>query len=540
MSLDNVAADARPSHRMTAGGPVEGSGLDPRRWRRTLFEALVDAAQGPAGNDPAVEDQDRTPLDRKRLILAAAVLGRRLAAVTARREKVGVLLPNVNGAAVTVFALAAYGRVPAMLNFSAGVKNLEAALTAADVRTVVTSERFVRTLKLEETVERLSQRARIVHLETLRKEIGPLDKALGAAYAAAPRLVHRLYRNEPDEAAVVLFTSGTEGVPKGVVLSNANVLANVEQILAIYPFGREDCIFNALPVFHSFGLTGGLMLPVLGGFRSFLYPSPLHYKQIPGFVKSSKTTILLTTDTFANGWAKAAEDGDFASVRYTVLGAERVKEQTRRLFMDRFGVSLNEGYGVTETAPVLAVNRPGSERDGTVGTLLPGIEARLEPVPGLAEGGRLFVRGPNVMVGYYKVDRPGVLEPAGEWHDTGDIVTIDADGFIAIRGRAKRFAKIGGEMVSLAAVEAHASAVWPEASHAAVAVADPRKGEALVLVTDHAGARVDDLLAHAQAHGIAELMIPKRIIHVETLPVMGTGKLDLVAVTRIANGETPG
>ncbi|HUG62995.1 MAG TPA: AMP-binding protein [Methylomirabilota bacterium] len=523
------------SGRTTAGSPPKECGLDEVFWQRSLFEALIDAAAGEGGRLPAIEDQEEKPIDRKRLILASAVLGRRLAAITRPGEKVGVLLPNVNGVAVTVFALAAYGRVPAMLNFSAGVKNLEAAIEAAGVRTIVTSGLFVKTLKLEDVVTRLGERARIVMLEEVRKEIGKRDKILGAAYAAAPRLVNRLlYMRRPEDVAVVLFTSGTEGVPKGVALSNANILSNVAQVLAAYPFGPEDCIFNALPVFHSFGLTAGLMLPVLGGFRTFLYPSPLHYKQIPGFVKASKATILLTTDTFSAGWAKAAEPDDFKTVRFTVLGAERVKEQTRKLWFDRFGVTLNEGYGVTETAPVLTVNRPGAERDGTVGTLLPGIEARLEPVPGLVEGGRLFIRGPNVMAGYYRVEQPGVLQPVGEWHDTGDIVTIDNDGFLAIRGRAKRFAKIGGEMVSLAAVEAYAAAVWPEASHAVVSVPDPRKGEALVLVTDAQDATTEPLLAYAQRQGIAEIMIPKRILHIESLPVMGTGKLDLVRINEMA------
>jgi acyl-[acyl-carrier-protein]-phospholipid O-acyltransferase / long-chain-fatty-acid--[acyl-carrier-protein] ligase len=530
------AAEDATAYRMSAGAAPEASGLDPAAWNRTLFEALVDAASGPAGGDPAVEDQDFKPLDRKRLILAAAVLGRRLAALTRPGDRVGVLLPNVGGAAVTLFALIAYGRVPSMLNFSAGLKNLEAALIAADVRVVVTSDRFIEQAKLEDVVSRLAERATIVKLEAVRAALSPVDKAVGAAFAAAPRLVYRLFhRRPPGEPAVVLFTSGTEGVPKGVALSHANILANIAQILAIYPFGRTDCIFNALPVFHSFGLTAGLLLPVLGGFRSFLYPSPLHYKQIPGFVRRSKATILLTTDTFAAGWAKAAEPEDFATVRFTVLGAERVKEQTRKLFLDRFGVTLNEGYGVTETAPVLSVNRPGAERDGTVGTLLPGIEARLEPVPGLEGCGRLFIRGPNVMIGYYRVEKPGVLQPlGGGWHDTGDIVAIDSDGFLAIRGRAKRFAKIGGEMVSLAAVEAHAASVWPEASHAAVALPDPRKGETIVLVTDSPAVDTAALLAQAQRQGIPEIMVPKRVLTVDSLPVMGTGKLDLVRIEAMA------
>ncbi|WP_246329511.1 AMP-binding protein [Chthonobacter rhizosphaerae] len=519
-----------------AGSTVEASGLDPSFWRRSLFEALVDASRI-APDAPAVEDQDRQPLSRKRLILAAAVLGRRLSRMTKPGERVGVLLPNVNGAAVVFFALAAYGRVPAMLNFSTGLKNLEAACLAADIRTIVTSAKFVQVQKLDDMVAALGKRATVLTVETIRKEIGPLDKTFGAAYAAAPSVVHRLFRPKPDDIGAVLFTSGTEGVPKGVALSNANLLANCAQVLAIYGFTPQDVFFNALPVFHSFGLTAGLLLPVFGGFKSFLYPSPLHFKQIPKLVGETGTTILLSTDTFAAAWGKAAGPDDFATVKFTILGAERVKEATRTLWRERFKVELNEGYGVTEASPVLAVNRPGADRQGTVGKLLPGIEARLEPVPGLDRGGRLIVRGPNLMTGYLKVDQPGVLQKAGDWYDTGDIVEITADGFVMIRGRAKRFAKIGGEMVSLAAVEAYAAAVWPEASHAVVAVPDDRKGEALVLVTDAEGANTAPLLAWAREHGVAEILVPKTIVSVPTLPVLGTGKLDYPAIERAARGE---
>ncbi|WP_083656437.1 AMP-binding protein [Mongoliimonas terrestris] len=526
--------DAAPLRTVSQhGSSPEAAGLDPRFWRRSLFQALVDAA-AKAGDAPAIEDQERQPIGRKRLILAAAVLGRRLARLTKPGERVGVLLPNVNGAAVVFFALAAYGRVPAMLNFSTGVGNLEAALTAADIRTVVTSEKFVKTQKLDDMVATLSKRATVLKVEAVRASLSAADKAFGAVYAAAPSLVNRLYRRKPDDIAAVLFTSGTEGVPKGVALSNANILANVAQVLAIYDFTERDVFFNALPVFHSFGLTAGLLLPVFGGFKSFLYPSPLHYKQIPKLVRESRTTILFTTDTFAAAWAKAAEPDDFKAVAFTVLGAERVKEATRTLWRDKFQVELNEGYGVTEASPVLAVNRPGADRQGTVGKLLPGIEARLEPVPGLDRGGRLLVRGPNLMVGYLKVDQPGVLQPATEWYDTGDIVEISDDGFVAIRGRAKRFAKIGGEMVSLAAVEAYAAAVWPDASHAVVAVPDDRKGEALVLVTDAEGAETGPLLAWARAHGVAEILVPRSIVTVPSLPVLGTGKLDYPAIDRAA------
>ncbi|ODN69525.1 AMP-binding protein [Methylobrevis pamukkalensis] len=449
------------NHRSATAAP------DPAFWRRTVIDALVDVTR----RDPSaicLEDQDLTPMSRGRLLLAACVLGRRLATFTKPGERVGVLLPNVIGLAVTFFALQSIGRVPAMLNFTAGSKALASACRTAGVRVVVTSSAFVKQAQLQPAVDALAKDLEIVNLEDLRRQITLADKATGFLAAKIPGFLSLLSpRRRPDDTAAVLFTSGTEGAAKGVALSHANLLANVAQVSTAYRFSRDDCMFDALPAFHSFGLTAGMLLPILGRFRCFLYPSPLHYKQIPGFIRQGRATILLTTDTFAGGWGRAADPADFVTVRFPVLGAERVKEATRKLWRDRFGLELYEGYGVTETAPVLAVNLPTAKREGTVGRLLPGVEARLEPVPGLKDAGRLFVRGPNVMMGYFPPETPGRLKPnPSEWHDTGDIVTIDAEGFVIIRGRAKRFAKIAGEMISLAAVEAHVAGRWPDSGHA--------------------------------------------------------------------------
>ncbi len=209
-----------------------------------------------------------------------------------------------------------------------------------------------------------------------------------------------------------------------------------------------------LPVFHSFGLTGGTILPLATGVKLFLYPSPLHYKLIPETAAKARPTILFGTDTFLGGYARSAKDTDFASLRLVVAGAEPVRSDTRRVWRERFGAEIVEGYGLTEAAPVVAVNTAAHGRDGSVGRLLPGMRMRLEPVEGIAEGGRLWVSGPNVMMGYMTADRPGVIQPLERpWHDTGDIVAVDREGFVFIRGRAKRFAKIAGEMVSLGAVE---------------------------------------------------------------------------------------
>ncbi|MEO8206123.1 MAG: AMP-binding protein, partial [Chthoniobacterales bacterium] len=321
---------------------------------------------------------------------------------------------------------------------------------------------------------------------------------------------------------------------KGVVLSNRNMLTNAAQAAARIDFGRTDIAFNVLPVFHSFGLTVGLLLPLVMGLRVYLYPSPLHYRVVPVLVYGINATLLFGTDTFLAGYAKAAHAYDFRSLRYVLAGAERLKEATRHVWMEKFGIRILEGYGVTETAPALALNTPMFNRFGTVGRILPGMEARLDPVPGVEEGGRLFVRGPNIMMGYLRAEKPGVLEPPLDgWHDTGDIVTIDTEGFITIRGRAKRFAKIAGEMVSLAAVEAIAAEVWPEPS-AVTAIPDARKGERLVLITEAKNPTRAEFLACARAKGASELMVPAEMLSVSRLPLLGSGKIDHGAIAKLA------
>jgi acyl-[acyl-carrier-protein]-phospholipid O-acyltransferase/long-chain-fatty-acid--[acyl-carrier-protein] ligase len=503
---------------------------------RTVIEAVIEAAGANGLRRTAVEDPVTGTLTSRRLLVGARVLGRKLMPLADEGRALGIMLPNANGAAVTILAAMSAGRVPALINFTAGAGNILASCRAAEVTTIVTSRAFVEKAKLQGLVEALKHEVRVVELEDVRAGIGLADKVRGFLTFAKP-----LVRRRPDDPAAILFTSGSEGVPKGVVLSHRNMLANAAQAAARIDFGRTDKVFNVLPVFHSFGLTVGLVLPLVSGVPVYLYPSPLHYRLIPELVYGSNATLLFGTDTFLAGYARTAHSYDFRSLRYVLAGAEPVKEATRRAYMEKFGLRILEGYGVTETAPVLAINTPMFNRFGTVGRLMPGMEARLEPVPGVAEGGRLHVRGPNVMLGYYKAENPGVLEPpVGGWHDTGDIVTIDAEGFVTIRGRAKRFAKIGGEMISLAAVEALAAELWPDALSAVAAVPDERKGERLVLVTEKPGAARLAFQAHAKQRGAADLMIPGEVLVVDKLPVLGSGKLDYVGVARLVRERAAG
>jgi acyl-[acyl-carrier-protein]-phospholipid O-acyltransferase/long-chain-fatty-acid--[acyl-carrier-protein] ligase len=517
--------------------------------RNTLFGALLAAAETFGAKTPILEDQERAPLTYRRLILGALVLGKAFQAETVRGETVGVMLPNVNAAVVTLFGLSAYGRVPALLNFTAGVRNLVAALQIGEIETLVTSRRFIDQARLDETLDAVlaetraaGRQVRVVYLEDVRAALTSFDKAMGMVRSVVPGMIHARHALSPDEAGVLLFTSGSEGAPKGVVLSNANLIANVKQIEAHIgrpPLGPDQIIMNPLPIFHSYGLTGGLLLGLLGGMKVVLYPSPLQYKQVARITEETKATILFGTDTFLRGWMRAADPGQFASVRIVVAGAERVKDETRTQWAEA-GTTILEGYGATECSPVIAVNQVEDNMAGTVGRLLPGIEARLEPVEGIHEGGRLIVRGPNVMAGYIFANDPGVLVPPEDgWHDTGDIVTMDSEGRISIRGRAKRFAKIGGEMVSLAAIESLAQELWPDASHVAVAIADPKKGEQIALVSDGRDLDQAALARFAKDKGYPELWVPRAVMPVAAIPVLGSGKVDYAAVQTLVRTNRP-
>ncbi|HNS44578.1 MAG TPA: AMP-binding protein, partial [Alphaproteobacteria bacterium] len=463
-------------------------------------------------------------------IQKSLVLGSYFKGMSKQGEAVAVMLPNSLGALVTFFALQAQARVPAMLNFTTGEKALVSACKTADVKTVITSRRFVEMGHLETLVKAMSAKCRIVYLEDIKPALSLKHKLAGIC--PVPCAGSRV---SPYEPAVILFTSGSEGPPKGVVLSHANLTCNITQLACRVAFNRRDIVFNCLPMFHSFGLTGGTLLPVLSGVRTFLYPNPLHIRIVPELVYATNATILFGTDTFLSGYARVANPYDFYGVRYIFAGAEKVKEQTRKVYMDKFGVRILEGYGATETSPAIAVNSPMHQKEGTVGRLLSGMDARLEPVEGVDRGGRLYVRGPNVMLGYYKDENPAVLQPPeGGWHDTGDIVEIDEEGFIRILGRAKRFAKIAGEMVSLAVAESIAAALWPDHAHAVVAVADAKKGEQLVLVTTCPDAVRGAMTEYASINGIPPLAVPATVLIVDALPVLGTGKTDYPAVKTIA------
>lgn len=492
-----------------------------------VLEAIIETARH-TPNRVALEDVLGGELTYRKMLVGADLLATRLALrLDPKREHVGVVLPNANAMPVGLLALWALGKVPAVLNYTTGSAVMIACSELAGLKQIVTSRNFLEKARLDlKPLEATG--IQFIYLEDLKAEITGGQK-LAALFNAitSPNSLIRTRRNG-DDTAVVLFTSGSEGVPKGVELTHRNLLANVRQMIAVTDLEDSDRVFNCLPLFHSFGLTVGTLLGLVRGMYVFLYPSPLHYRIVPYAFYDKGCTIFLATNTFLNGYARKAHQYDFRSMRYLFAAAEKVQETTRKTWSDKFGVRLLEGYGATECAPCVSVNVPMANRIGTTGKIAPGMEWRLEPVPGVELGGRLHVRGPNVMKGYLNPDANAKFLGNHGWYDTGDIVSVSEDGYITIQGRLKRFAKVSGEMVSLTAVEDALAGAFPHyglrCQIAVIAQPDENKGERLIAVSNEPKLTLDEVRKAIQAKGLTNLCVPREIKVVHEIPKLGTGK----------------
>ena len=504
-------------------------------FAQLMKTAKVHSKKGLLRRPMFVEDINRVPNSYKDIIIKAFVLGRFFKKKTQPGEHVAILLPNAIATLCTFFGLSAYERIPVMLNFSVGAKNMVSMCKTATCKMVITSHLFIRNAKMEPVIEEFKKAGlEVFYLEDLRKYITLFDKIGAFLRYKVKRVPHKEGGNKP---AVVLFTSGSEGAPKAVVLSHANIISNIKQMSSIETINVTDTLFNALPMFHSFGLTVGTLFPLFEGSKLFLYPSPLHYRIISEIVYEIGASIMLATDTFFRGYAKIAHPMDFHNIRFMYGGAEAIKPDTRNMWVERFGIRVMEAYGSTECSPVVTANNRIFNRFGSIGKLLPKIQYKIEPVDGIEKGGELCVKGPNVMMGYYMPDNPGVLVPLKDgWYHTGDVVEIDEIGFVYIKDRIKRFAKIGGEMVSLNAVHEMVikacEASGPDYSYGVVAVPHESKGEQIVLVTNNKKVTQDCLHNYIRANGMSELYLPRLILYHDTLPVFATGKADNVTLKK--------
>lgn len=508
---------------------------------QTVFEGLLEGASIARVKSRALEDMTRKTVTFRTLFISSFALGAKLAKLTKDSSYVGLMMPNLNATMFAFFGLSIYGRIPAMINFTSGKKNILSAIRATKIKEVITAKAFIEKAELAPIVEALEEEGiKIIYLEDVSKSISVFDKIGALIKGFMPRLAYNLINKDrnPDNPAVVLYTSGSEGTPKGVVLSHRNLMINKSQLCTALEIDFRDKFFNALPLFHSFGLAIGTIAPLLAGGSSFLYPSPLHFKIIPELVYDRNATVFFGTDTFFNAYCKNAHPYDFHNIRYAAVGAEKLKAETFNLCCEKMGKRLLDGYGATECSPLISVGSDIYYKRGSVGRLMPGMEYRLDPVEGIKEGGELVLRGGNIMLGYLRESNPGVIEaPKDGWYHTGDIVTVDERGFIEIKGRAKRFAKIAGEMVSLTAIEEALKNLWPTYMHAALRVPDPKRGEQLFVFTTKPNPSLDDIKQSFKAQGLSELWVPKNVKHLDEIILTGSGKFDYVKMEEMAKAE---
>lgn len=494
----------------------------------TLFESLVRAVETQSSG-PRFNDIMRKPLTYRQLLMRCFVLRFALAPQLSACQNIGLLLPTALPTAVSFFSLQALGKTPVMLNYTQGEKSLISCCETAALKIIITSRRFIDKANLAHHEQALlSSDITLIYLEDIAAHLSSSHKLLGLLCATFPRTAMRLLGRSalPTDTAVILFTSGSEGLPKGVALSHDNLHANMSQLTSVIDLNRDDIVFNTLPLFHSFGLMGGMLVPILTGIKIFMYPNPLQYRIITELIYDTNATILFGTDYTLNLYANHASSYDFYSLRYVMAGAEKLKPATFSKWTDKFGIRVLEAYGLTESSPGLCTNTPMHFKRGTVGRFFPNIEYQIKVVDGLEHGGRLWVKGPNLMQGYIKHDKPNQIHPLPKgWHDTGDIVDIDEDGFVTILDRAKRFAKIAGEMVSLTAVEKIVNDTFSQHAHAVVAAPCPKKGEQLILFTEDTTLDKKKLLKLFKSTSTPDLWLPKVIVYGD-IPRLPTGKIN--------------
>jgi acyl-[acyl-carrier-protein]-phospholipid O-acyltransferase/long-chain-fatty-acid--[acyl-carrier-protein] ligase len=482
-----------------------------------------------------------------RALIAARLMASWLRRNTTDQRMIGVLLPASAGGALANIAIALAGKVPVNLNFTAGAEAMRHSIAQCGLKTILSSRIFLARAGLEELPG-------TVYLEELRKTFTPAAKALAFASSLlipAGWLAWRHTRDQkPDDLATVIFSSGSTGQPKGVMLSHHNIISNIEGIQQVIQFNGKDRIMGVLPLFHSFGFTGTLWLPLLAGFGVVYHPNPTDAKTIGETIKKYRATLFISTPTFYAGYTRRCAPEEFASLKYIIAGAEKLREPTAKAFKEKFGIEILEGYGCTELAPVVSVNIPdvvyGSEKQignkpGSVGHPIPGVAVRVvDPesgavLPSNAEG-MLLAKGGNLMLGYLGEPQLTAEAIRDGWYVTGDIASVDEDGFIRITDRVSRFSKIGGEMVPHMKIEEVINQIIGGAGSAVTALADPLRGERLVAFYAGDGISAQELWEKLNRSELPKLWIPKRenLHSIESIPLLGTGKADLKKIKELA------
>lgn len=528
----------------------------------SLAVALLEGLKKHGGRHKIVDGSDDTSLSFDR-VLAAAIAFSKVIIESTSQPRVGIVLPPGKGGLIANLAVVFAGKVPVNLNFTAGPDAVKSAIRQSGVDRFITADPFVRKLSSFPWppnrdlifIERV--------LPTLKKQAirwGVLAKILPTSVLAT---ILGLRKRNGDDEAVLLFTSGSSGEPKGVALSHRNVLANVCQFASRIGLPKDSSILGSLPLFHSFGSTVTLWFPCIEGLDLITYPNPIETKRLAELVSLHQASLLLSTPTFLRGYMKRIEPDQLRSLKLVVTGAEKLPQNLASAFEDRFGIRPQEGYGLTETSPATNVNLPNataadgipviaSARPGSVGIPLPGLAIKLtDPATGdkvpFDQQGIIWFRGANIFPGYLNDPKKTAEVLEDGWFRTGDVGRLDDDGFLYIEGRISRFSKIAGEMVPHETVEAAINKVLlldseAERRIAVVGVPDEQKGEAIVLLSTIAGPALEqeciDLRYKLLDEGLPSLWTPKHIVPVNEIPVLASGKLDIKGCETLAkNGR---
>ncbi|MFT4718662.1 MAG: acyl-[acyl-carrier-protein]-phospholipid O-acyltransferase [Rickettsiales bacterium] len=493
----------------------------------TLFSKLIETKNN-IKNKVIITDFNQTDITYNKLIIGSIILGEKISKQTKEEKRIGLLLPNISASMVTFFALQLIGKIPAILNFSNGTDRLLSSIQNSELKYIYSSKLFIKKAKLEQFTRLAEEKnIKIIYLEDLKSEISTLNK-IKAVFKSnfIKKYLQKINKTTADDVAIILFTSGSEGNPKAVALTHKNINSNIAQLKSIIDFNPSDKAFNALPIFHSFGLVIGSILPIFSGIKTYFYPSPIHYNKIPNLIYNFSATITFGTNYFLKKYSEFADNLDFSSVRYIFAGAEKITSDTKNIYFEKFGVRILEGYGATETSPVVCLNTPRSNKFNTIGQILPRITYKIEKIKNISEGGALLVKADNVMKGYLDLKNPEKVKEKEEYYNMGDIVRIDEDGHLIITGRIKRFIKIAGEMVSLNLIESYIRKISPSNNHAVISFIDDNSKENMSLFTDDKSLNLEKIIKIFKEKNIGTIFIPRNIEYEKNIPILNTGKID--------------
>ena len=497
---------------------------------KPIFESMIDCLSLVSRRKKILDDINRTPITLGRFICKVFTFTNKIIKQTDNKEFVGIIASNTKSTIEIFFALSALNRIPAMINYTDTIENILFNINNVGIKIVYTAKFFIKILKLENLIVALkNNNITVIYIEDIENSFTIFNQIAAFLKSFFPRTYYKNICSKFDKnsPAVILFTSALKGKSKAVILTHRNIQVQMAQLSSVMDFGILDSFFNAIPIFSSLGLIAGTLLPLLRGIKVFLYHSPLHYKMVSELVYDTNSTVLLGTDTFLNGYAKNAHPYNFYAIRYVIAGIEKLKEETIKIWEDNFGKRIFEAYGTTETSSTISINTPMYFKEYSVGKFLPSIECKLESTTVFVGASHLLVKGPNIANWYIEKKQLVSTKVDGLWFDTGDIVEIDDDKFIFIKGKSKRFTKVDGESVSLTELEFNISNIWKDSKHTLLSILVDGKKE-IVLFTTNQSATLQQLEKKVQEQKIENFVLPNRIIIVERIPIIGTGATDYV------------